>query len=419
MQRLRGSFTVVALLATAASVNVAYTALIPLVPHMRSEMGASLAVIALSFTLFALARSLAQVVGGHLVDRLGARRVAVGALLLAAVAIGGFAFSRTGTDLVLWRVLWGAGEGILTPALYRLGVVIADDRGIPQAKLMGWFAAVAVGGMAAGPALVGVMGSVLDFRAIFLVAAAATAATALLAAAGLRVDEVDAQDMAARDLDVPKRTSSPLRPMLVPIVLFGCMDLVNHALYAALEPLLPLTIDSTLGGGMAATSAIFAWGLVVFALVSGAGGGLAERVRPVSFAGVSFLLMAVCLGVIGWSRGLWPLTIAFTGFMALQPLLYVVARRGLSERCAGRGSAFGYFGAISDIGFVIGPLIGTLLVAQLGDGAYHGLGAIALCAGAAFLVLGRRTAQDQRPATASRPPEASETTPSLIARASR
>jgi MFS transporter, DHA1 family, multidrug resistance protein len=384
--------TVVTLLATAGSVNVAYTALIPLVPTLRTEMGASLAVIGLSFTAFALARAVAQVLGGYLVDRLTARHVAVGALLIASGAICGVAFSSTGTELVLWRVLWGAAEGFLTPALYRLGVLIATERGIPQARLMGWFGSAAVGGMAAGPAVVGVLGSVLDFRAIFLLAAVATVATAVLAATCLRVDERPpaAEDAGAPSPASPAQRGGSLRSMLVPVALFGCIDLVNNGLYAALEPVLPLTIGTQLGGGMAATAILFTWGLIVFAAVSGLGGGLVERVHPLSFSGVAFVLMAACLAVIGWAGDYVLLAIAFTAFMAIQPLLYVVARRGLSELCAGQARAFGYFGAVSDVGFVVGPSIGTLLLALLAGSAYFALAAIALCAGIAYLVIGRR-----------------------------
>jgi DHA1 family multidrug resistance protein-like MFS transporter len=387
------------LLATAGSVYVAYTALIPLVPRLRTEMGASLAVIGLSFTAFAVARAAAQALGGHLVDRLTARRAAVGALLVASLAIAGFACSRTPTALVLWRVLWGAAEGVLTPALYRLGVLVAAQRGIAQARLMGWFGSAAVGGMAAGPAVVGILGGFLGFRAIFLVAAAATAATAGLAASYLRVagDQPQARISEAASPAAPARDAAGVRSMLVPVALFGCVDLVSNGLYAALEPLLPLTIASELGGGATATAILFSWGLVVFAAVSALAGGIVERARPLSFAGSAFLLMAVCLAVIGSSGGYLRLAIAFTAFMALAPMLYVVARRGLSELCAGRARAFGYFGAVSDLGFVLGPAAGTLLLARLGDaGAYLALAALASCAGLAAIATGRRIPAPRR-----------------------
>jgi MFS family permease len=401
--RLRDRHALITLLATAGSVNVAYTALIPLVPDLRTAMDASLAVIGLSFTAFALARAVAQVLGGYLVDRLTARHVAVSALLLASVAIAGVAYSRTGTALVLWRMLWGAAEGILTPALYRLGVLIATERGIAQARLMGWFGSAAVGGMAAGPAVVGVMGGFLGFRAIFLVAAAATVVTAVLVTAYLRVDEDRAQPrkVAVRSRATAVQGAGGVRSMLVPITVFGCIDLVNNGLYAALEPVLPLTIATQLGGGPTATAILFSWGLVVFAAVSGLAGGLIARVRPLCFAGLAFLLLAMCLAVIGWADDYVLLAIGFTAFMAIQPTLYVVARRGLSELCAGQARAFGYFGAVSDVGFIVGPTVGTLLLSGLGGSAtYFTLGAIALCAGGAYIVIGRRV-QDARSSSAT------------------
>ena len=389
MARLRGRRTVIALLATAGSVNVAYTALIPLVPLLRAELGASLAVIGLSFTAFALARAAAQVLGGHLVDALTARHVAVAALLVASVAIAGVAYSRTGTQLVLWRTLWGAAEGVLTPALYRLGVLIAAERGIPQARLMGWFGSAAVAGMAAGPAIVGVMGSVLGFRAIFLVAAAATIVTAAAAAALLRVEQRSVEVARVSEPDAPAQAAG-VRAMLVPIAVFGGIDLVNNGLYAALEPVLPLAIGAQHGGGVTATAILFTWGLVVFAAVSAAGGRLVERVNPVSFSGAGLVLTAGSLAIIGWSEDYVALAIGFTAFMALQPLLYVTTRRGLSERCAGQARAFGYFGAVSDLGFVIGPALGTALLSLLAGSVFFVLAAIALCAGLMYAALARR-----------------------------
>ncbi len=385
--------TVVALLATAGGVNVAYTALIPLVPVLRTELRTSLAVIGFSFTAFALAKSICQLLGGYLVDRFGARRTAVAALLVASVAIFGVASSATGTDLVVWRLVWGVGEGILTPALYRLAAVIATERGISPARLMGWFASAAVAGMAAGPALVGVAGGFLGFRAIFMIAAGATAGNAVVVASLLRVDD-GSPDAGPREEEAAAgalrgQNARALRSMLVPIATFGAIDLVNNGLYAALEPLLPITIKTRLGGGLADTSLLFSCGLIVFAVVSGLGGRLVEKVRPVAFAGLAFVLMALCLTVIGNSGQIFSLGLAFTGFMAVQPLVYVVGRRGLSELCGGEARAFGFFGAISDIGFVVGPAIGTVLFSGLGGSAYFALGAISLGVGLTCAAIGR------------------------------
>lgn len=372
---------IAALLGAAVVTNVAYTILIPFVPVLEERFGMDALMIGAAFAGFSLTKSLIQPVGGVLVDRLRARPVAVAALFLGSLAIMGIAFADTGWQVIVLRLLWGFAEGVTVPALFRLCLAIRADSPQRQGRIMGWFGSAEVLGMAIGPALAGLLDGVLDFRGFFCLAAAITALGAAMIGWGLGpVDECASS--AVEFTRVESRPAIAWSPLPI-IVVFGLLDLVNNFVYAALEPALPLHVSASYRGidSVQFVAVLFSLGLLVFSAVSLWTGRLLERFAPLSLLFGAFAIGALGLLVQGTATRPFVFAAGFLMFMLSQPLVYVAARTAIaglpSKR---RGTAFGYFGLISDIGWITGPLVGAALVHSWGGAVFVALAFLSMAA---------------------------------------
>jgi MFS family permease len=363
----------VALLAAALVTNIAYTILIPYVPHLERQLGLDVLTIGGIFAGFALAKMLFQPLGGILVDRAEARQVAIAGIFVSALATLFLGFAHEGWQFLALRLVWGMGEGIAAPALYRLCFVVGRD-----ARIIGWFGAAEVAGMALGPALVGLFHGVLGFTGIFVLASAIIGLGILILAAGL--------PRHARPRTAVK--SSPrgkpvFRSAIALVVVFGIVDLVSNIFYAALEPALPLYIFREMPEveEIGFVSFMFFAGLIVFSAVAFFTGDLVIRlgILPVTAGAFAFAAVGFALQWAATTPSI--LLLGFLVFMLQQPLVYVASRavmRSVPERQQGR--AFGFFGGLSEFGWVAGPLIGAALVASWPSGLFL------LFAGVALLV---------------------------------
>jgi MFS family permease len=370
----------VAILVAAGITNIAYTMLVPLVPELTHRFGMTERAIGVAFAGFALTKALAQPVGGMFADR-SPRRLTVLAvcwLTVAAAAIAAVGLVGSGAQLVALRLVWGAAEGLAMPPLYRLLTTLSERTGLGPARAFGWFGGAAVSGMALGPALVGLLRPILGFTGVFFVGGAFTLVSAILV--GVTGRAAATGPVAAEpEADAGPPVKPPRRTMIGLVLIFGLSDLVNNAIYAALEPSLPLHIERLSGDALAVTSILFTLGLIVFAVVSPISGHLVERAPLLVIGSVAFVVSAAGLAGQAVAPSVWWLGAAFLLFMLTQPILYVVARRGIGivpEHALGR--VFGMFGLLSDVGFIVGPLAGASLFASLGSGVYAVLAAAAL-----------------------------------------
>ncbi|WP_414941764.1 MFS transporter [Amycolatopsis sp. cmx-11-51] len=382
------SAAMTALLATASLQNVAYTILIPFVPTLRDDYGMSVLMIGLAFSGFTAVKALVQPLGGWAADRYSPRAVAILGLMTAAVATGGLAATTSATGVVVCRLVWGLGEGFSMPALYRLVSDLARDTGTSPGQAMGWFGSAAVIGMTAGPGLVALLSPALTFSGAFILGTVLTVASAGLLLCVQTRSPAHSQEAAAPvsgdSLRLPRRT------LWIMVAGLGLIDLLNNFLYSALEPVLPLFVHDELGIDDRSISFLFFCGLGVFAVVSPLAGHLTAKRAPV-------LLAAAALGLQAAALGLPPLFGTYsayvTGFlilMSLQPVVFVGVRTGLATVNAGaQGKAFGWFGLISDLGWVAGPLVATGLLAAWQSAVFFAFAGIAVIGAAAALLTHR------------------------------
>ncbi|MFF9311430.1 MFS transporter [Streptomyces sp. NPDC014748] len=387
------------LLAAVISVNASYTVMIPFVPDLEDRAGAGPVVVALTFALFAGAKALAQPVGGWWVDRWRADRVAMLSMLTAAAGIALTALARDSATLLTARVVWGIGEGLVSPALYAGMTALCRQHEIPTSRMMGNFGSAAVAGFLLGPLIAGAAVPV-GLTGLFLAGAVITAATAVglvLAIPGQQAPQPEeetepapAADAPAADApaaDAPAAGPTPTR-WWVWALLLGGLDMFTFLVYSALEPLLPEYLSSGAdSSARTVISAVFVAGLAVSGLAMWLLGRFTLPLRTLAATGLGFTAVGLC--AMAATAHFVAVGLSFMVYMFGYATLFLTARRGIVELKAATsddGKAFGLFGLVSDLGNVLGPLLGVALYAVnhrlpfLLLGAVSGLVLLALAA---------------------------------------
>jgi DHA1 family multidrug resistance protein-like MFS transporter len=387
----------VGLLIAAGVQNVAYTILIPFVPTLQDQFHMTALAIGVAFAGFTATKALAQPLGGWAVDRFDARLAGTTGLLLAAIATGALAYVSSGEQIVGLRLLWGLGEGLAMPAVYRLVSRLGEDTKQGAAKAMGWFGSAAVLGMTVGPGLVAIFSSVLTFQRAFLLGSALMLASAVLLAFIARPPA-----SSTRSYGTPTTPERPLSRRLLLVFGVGLLDLINNFVYSAIEPILPLYAHNRLGVDQRTISLLFFFGLLLFALASPAGGAIASRIPALKLVTAALLvqLAALCLPTL--VPGISTLAMGFLALMTAQPLVYVALRAVLTQISrTNQGTTFGWFGLISDLGWVLGPLIMTGLLGVLDSLIFAVLGALAMLGAALAWTINYQLSE---PAKKNQPP---------------
>jgi MFS family permease len=360
------------LLVAVLSVNASYTVLIPFVPDLEERIGAGPVTIALMFALFAAAKALFQPVGGWWVDRWRPRAVACVALNVAAVGIVMTAFAEDSVTLLVGRFVWGIGEGLVTPALYAGMSALCGRYAISSSRMMGNFGSAAVAGFLLGPLVAGVA-SPFGLQTLFVAGAIVTSLTAF----GLLY--------AIPDTAVVERERSPRQPgaagrWWVWVVVLGLLDLFTHLVYTSLEPLLPLYLSgATEDSARGAISVVFVVGLATSAVCMWALGRFTERIGLVPLIATGLAFLGTGLAGMAVSAAVVPVAAAFMVVMVGYAVLFLTARRGIVElksAAANQGTAFGLFGLVSDVGNVLGPVVGVVLYELTGRVSFVVLGAV-------------------------------------------
>ncbi|MER8789819.1 MFS transporter [Mesorhizobium sp. M0983] len=151
----------------------------PIAPAVAASFGTSVPAVMIASAAFGLGTSASALFLARYIDRLGARRMLQGALLLLAIALVASAAAPTVTALVAAQLLAGIAAGVAMPAIYASSAAIAPpgrESGTIGVVLTGWTLS-----MVAGVSLSAVLADLVHWRAVF----AAVAVLATLALASL------------------------------------------------------------------------------------------------------------------------------------------------------------------------------------------------------------------------------------------
>ncbi|MBP7565488.1 MAG: MFS transporter [Burkholderiaceae bacterium] len=371
---------------------MALPALLPLLPR---EMGVSFIELGLAISLFNVVSAFVQAPLGFAVDRFGARRMLVGALVAGSLSYLAFAAVPTYACLMVAMVLAGIANGVYHPADYALLSSGVDEARMGRAFSIHTFAGFFGGAIT--PVLMIGLATTAGWRWSFV----AVALLGLASAAVMLLPSRIAPQARAKAAKAPAAGAGNLRVLtpaiLVLTLLFVLLNLSTSAVEKFSVTALASAYDVPLAlGNTALTAFLFASAFGVLA-----GGTLADRTRrhglvaATAFALAALLmilvasvplpgvLLVLCLGVAGFLSGV------------------IAPSRDMLVRAAappgGQGKAFG----IVSTGFNIGGAVGPVMFGWLLDHAMP-LGIFWAAAGFMTLTVMLTLLQERRAARARR-----------------
>jgi len=342
------------------------------------DLGASLATAGLVVALFGAATIPSRILGGLLADALGRRStIALGLTLTAAFQLMLAAAPGIATAAVA-AVLLGLAFEVYEPASQAIiADLVTDDRDRVAAYGL-YGAALAVAGVAAG-VLAAILGGI-DLRLLFVADAVSCLACAALVLVGLRRGSPVAAEEPAGDAPAPVAGArSPWRdPLLLVMLATGTGFAV---LYLQIDVALPLTLaergidPASLGILLAVSALTIVLGQPLLAR------GPASRLGSTAGMAVGFVLLGLGFALVGQAAGL-PGLVAATVVWSLGDLILLGRATALVAAiapAAARGRYLSAYGISWGVAAMVGPLLGTQLIAHLhAAGTWDVLGALCL-----------------------------------------
>jgi MFS family permease len=362
-----------------------WSAIVPLIPHYRAELGLTKVESGWLVAAFSLSVVVVAIPVGHLADRVGARRVvAAGGAAMAAATLGlGFAGS-------FWLLLAArAVQGVGDAAVWGAGVAWvaarapADRRG----QAVSYSNAAAVAGVIAGPFVGGIATSTFGIEATFSVVAAIS-----LALAAWALFEPDAQADPGRHVHVRAAIAAAFSESL--ILASVVMILAVAVIGGALQVLVPLHLSSE-GIERAGIGAVYSVGAMLGAVAILLSGRAGDRFGRIPLAAGACIALAVLSGLLALPLGVALIIAVVIAVGPVQSILYAVgyplSADGADRAHLGHGIAIGIVNLTWGVGAVLGPVAGPGVAQALGDRAsYLLLAMLAALAAVAIALPARR-----------------------------
>jgi MFS family permease len=338
--------------------------LVPHIPWLATEFGASLGLAGFLVSAVTVPGALGGWVLGGVVDRVGAKRVAIGGLVLHALASAGYAYATSYGGLAALRVVEGLGYSLLIVAATVLVVRVSAARHSGLA-LSVWSSFAPIGFALGQWAAAGVSGGgrLADIGHVH---------AALLAGAAVALALLFPADAPARGTPVERHARSALSypPALRAAGAFGCATAVLLSAVA----LTPLVLAPVAGLSVAETARLTALAALVGIVGRFGSGWLLDRAlapltvfAAASVVGTASLLVCLLAPV--------PLALALALFAlfqicigALPGVLSAMLPR-VAPTPAQLGAVTGMSNQTANLGNLIGPPLVLAVFAAAGSGA--------------------------------------------------
>jgi DHA1 family bicyclomycin/chloramphenicol resistance-like MFS transporter len=372
--------------------------LAPLGPVYAEELHLSRLQVGALFAAASVAMVVVAFPIGLVTDRLGARRLTVGAAALVALSALGQGLGQEFWLLLASRAAFGVAFG----AVWTAGLALLSEGGAVERRSVRLGASIPVAGAAStiGPAFAGVVAGQFGVAAPFVVIAAAAAATAaalVLAPAVVPPEPVERASL-RRVLGSLGRSRHVAASVAI-LVVAGFSGSLAYLL-------VPLRLKAN-GLSVGAIGAILAASALCYIGASMAVTRLGERAATPVVAGVAVTALGLALAL----PALTTASIALSLFLllrsacnaAMSTVAYPLASAGAAEAGIGTGTAIGLVNAAWAMSTAVAPLAGGAIAQSAGDrAAFAVLVPVTLLTGVWLFTVGaRRSARVLRRAARS------------------
>ena len=354
-----------------AIVGIAFV--VPFLPVLASELGATGVALGLIMAAFSISSSVTQPLAGYFSDKLGRKRFL--ALGMAIYSIGGFLYvaGSSVTDIVLVRFLQGIGGGLI----FSVSMAYMGDlapKGY-EGRYMGIYNVVLFSGFGLGPIIGGVLKDMFGMNMPFygmgiLSAIACVLVMLLLPESRAKVSQIE--DRAPLTVFMAIIRQKRMQGVMV-MRLAVTLSMVPSFVF------LPVLMAEEMGSSGIQIGLAITVRTVVSAALQYPFGWVADHYNRVYITIISVLGMAAVVSLIGLSTQFWHVVILFA-LLGINEALFLPANTAMmleSGRSNGMGSTMGMLNTTMTMGVFIGSLCAGLLVDAVGfKGAFLTVGAI-------------------------------------------
>lgn len=353
----------------------------PLLPIFAATLGAQDAFLGMIVAVSTMTGLVLKPLIGILSDRWGRRIWLIIGTLFFALMPFVYQFIHTPEQLLLVRVIHGLATAIYGPVTL---AYIAELTPKNVAESLGWFGLARSGGYIVGPTIAGWLLLMLDPVTVFTI-------IGLISCLALF------PILTLRDISPPEKTKKriPLHYQIqrsvavgtrTPAIwLSGTLESVTFIALYTVKAFLPIYALAA-GTNVALVGVFFSVQEGAHMLLKPVGGRLGDRYGYVPIIGTGMILLSVGLALLPATTGLGLLIPAMlTG--AAQALIFPATIALVTEQIDERtlGAGMGFIGMMQNLGKVIGPILGGVLIAQLGFEAVLIVLALMMLSGASIL----------------------------------
>lgn len=342
----------IAIFITNALVSIGLQMANVLIGKYTDSLGATATIVGTVSSAFAWAAIIFKIVSGPALDALNRKWVVMGAMFAIGLAFAGFAISTSVPELIVFRLIQGAGQAFTTTAF----IAMAADA-LPTKKVgtgLGIYAIAAGIAQMIGPAIALNVAEQVSYRAAFLIAALVIG-VALISATQIKLTYRRIKKFQIRLTSIFAREVLP--SALIMVLMFSCYSLIN--------PFLPLQADSV--GVGAQISLYFTVYAGVLFLSRPLSGYLADKFGYLVLVPLLALFIAGFF-VISSADSVWKFLAAAVliglGYGGAQPVMQSLAMRLVPKDRRGAASSTNFIG--SDLGNIAGPIAGGAIADSLG-----------------------------------------------------
>jgi MFS family permease len=370
----------------------------PLLPILAASLGASDVLLGTIVSISTLTGMVSKPIFGFLSDRQGRRWWIILGTLFFSVIPFFYQWIDTPGQLVVIRVIHGTATAIYGPVTVAF---IAERSGRRTAEHLGWFDMARSGGYIVGPLVAGGLLLFMDpatvFTVIGLISCVAFVPVLMLREDDGRRTEDDGQPTTDEgrktNVDLPHSTHYALRTTFLRITHFlsrlfhafrsfiaalrmgartpavwlsGIMEATVYvALYAA-KAFLPI-YALTAGYNTAQIGLFFSVQEGVHLLVKPFGGRVGDRIGHVRAIALGMAALAAALPLLTVAANFWGLLALAVVVGAAQALIFPNTMALVSAQISPvhLGAGMGLVGTFENVGKVIGPMLGGLMIARM------------------------------------------------------